>query len=118
MSTIPPPFPLPVPIVPPVPIVQHAVQVAPALNMLISALAPTIACVATNPFDTAKVRLQLQGERMASEKTRIKEDIVGHNTRQQASGKTEIRLQEKAPVKVRQFHKPKSQSSKAHRSPK
>ncbi|KAI9205324.1 mitochondrial carrier domain-containing protein [Polychytrium aggregatum] len=36
----------------------------PAEAFFISSLAPALAVIFTNPFDTAKVRLQLQGERM------------------------------------------------------
>lgn len=46
--------------------VQKAVVVQPFQNMAVSAIAPCIAAIFTNPFDTAKVRLQLQGENIGT----------------------------------------------------
>ena len=44
---------------------QHAAQVGAVQNFLVSAIAPSLAAIFTNPFDTAKVRMQLQGENLA-----------------------------------------------------
>ena len=45
---------------------QHAAKVGAVENFFVSAIAPSIAALFTNPFDTAKVRLQLQGENLAN----------------------------------------------------